>query len=337
LSLTAPDGVDAIKIMTIHKAKGLEFPIVIFPFANMSINGTGPRKKAWVDQTEMEKDWGMDEFLINRNKDMQHYNKLAAKTFADETDKTELDVFNVLYVALTRAEKGLYVISENSKGVTSLESATSYSDLFQYYLENQKVQPSSPDKYVFGELMENAAQLEKATPKNESIPYITRPKGKKQFAISTKSSGLWDDEKRTAIETGNLIHYALSLIEVAEDISAVIENLNSLGHLHQNNIDNVYRTLNDVVTHPNLKKYYSDDYRVLNEQEILTPEGVSYRPDRLMIYADEVTIIDYKTGKPAPSHREQILTYAQILQAMDFTVKDTIIVYIGPEIKPLFL
>ncbi len=336
LSLTAPEGIDAIKIMTIHKAKGLEFPIVIFPFANMSINGGGLRKKSWVGRTDAEKDLHMEEFLVNRNKDMQYYNELSAAVFNDEAQKTELDALNVLYVALTRAEKALYVVSENPKEASTLESVSSYSDLFQYYLQAQKLEPCSQGKYALGELTENL-RTESPASKNRTIPYITRQKKGTPFTISTKSSRLWDEETRTAIETGNLIHYALSLVEVTDDVSGVIKNLKSQGHLNDDNSDEVQKVVNAVVNHPSLKKYYTNIYKVFNEQEILTPEGISFRPDRLVVSNNEVSIIDYKTGKPAPSHQEQILTYAQLLKTMDFVIKDTIIVYIGPEIKPLFL
>ncbi|MGX1927903.1 UvrD-helicase domain-containing protein [Flagellimonas sp. 2504JD4-2] len=337
LSLTAPEAINAVKIMTVHKAKGLEFPIVIFPFANMSINGVGIKKKSWVPKTEAEESLGLEEFLINSSKDMQYYNESAFESYSDEASKTELDAINVLYVALTRAEKGMYIISETTKNSSTLEDSNTYSDLFQYYLHEQEIPKDEKGFYTFGELVGKGESSQQSSVKNETIPYITRQKEGKRFTISTKSSRLWDDDKREAIETGNLVHFALSLVNTANDIPEVMERLKSQGHLNASEASIVYGILKKVVEHPNLKKYFSLPYQVLNEQEILTTDGKSMRPDRLVILNNEVTIIDYKTGKPAPSHKEQILNYADTLKAMNFTVKETIIVYIAPEIKPLFL
>ncbi len=337
LSLTAPEAINAVKIMTVHKAKGLEFPIVIFPFANMSINGTGIKKKSWVGKTNKEEDLGLDEFLINTTKDMQYYNADASALFEDEASKTELDALNVLYVALTRAEKGMFIISETTKNISPLAKAVSYSDLFQSYLQESKTSKDENGFYTFGELMGQDSTSRESSLKNLTIPYITRQKEGKRFAISTKSSRLWDNEKSDAVKAGNLIHFALSLVKIADDVANVVEQLRSQGQLEEKQVDDVSKILNAVVEHPNLKQYYSPSFEALNEQEILTTDGKSIRPDRLVILDNEITIIDYKTGKPSPTHKEQILTYSLALQGMDFIIKDAIIVYIEPEIKPLFL
>ena len=337
LSLTAPEAMDAVKIMTIHKAKGLEFPIVIFPFANAVIDDKRKKKKSWVAKTKAEEFLGMDEFLVNDTKDMLGYNEISAAVYRDEVTKTELDALNVLYVALTRAEKGLYIISESTRNAPVILNANSYSDLFQHFLQESKVIEDSSGLYTFGALMEQDSHASGSALETTTIPYITRQKGGKYFTISTKSSRLWDDEQRDAIQLGNLIHFALSLVKLKDDIPMVLEELKAQGHLMENDTENVSAVLNAVVLHPSLNKYYAAPYQILNEQEILLTDGSSIRPDRLVILNNEVTIIDYKTGKPSPSHKEQILTYSDVLKGMDFTIKDTIIVYIAAEIKPLFL
>ncbi|WP_420320756.1 UvrD-helicase domain-containing protein [Flagellimonas sp.] len=337
LSLTAPEAMNAVKIMTIHKAKGLEFPIVIFPFANAVIDDKRKKKKSWIPKTNAEDFLGLDEFLVNHNKDMLDYNAISASVYQDEVTKTELDALNVLYVALTRAEKGLYIISETTRNTPSLGDANSYSDLFQHFLIESKITEHTDGLYTFGELMEQDSNASNSAFTNINIPYITRQKHGKAFTISTKSSQLWDDEQRNAIQLGNLIHFALSLVKTTDDLPIVLEELKTQGHLKESEMENVSEILNSVISHPSLKKYYAHPYKILNEQEILIPEGKSIRPDRLVIFNNEVTIIDYKTGKPSPSHKEQILTYSDALKDMNFIIKDTIIVYIAAEIKPLFL
>lgn len=337
LSIAAPDSINAVKIMTIHKAKGLEFPIVLFPFANALVNDQRKKKKSWVKAFESDMDLELDEFLVNTKQEMLHYNERSAEAYLDEIKKTELDAFNVLYVALTRAKRGLFIISEKTKEIGSLEQASFYADLFHYFLLNQGVPMNEKGCYTFGQLSDNQLPIGHPTEGSQDIPYVTREKNDSGFSISTRSVRLWDEKKQTAIEMGNLIHFVLSHIITTDDVTPVLENLQTLGHFNEVQVPEIHQKIDAVVNHPQLKDYYSEGYQILNEREILTVDGISLRPDRLVITDNEVTIIDYKTGKPSPSHKEQLAQYADELKAMDFEIKHTIIVYIDHEIKPVFL
>ncbi|WP_420603675.1 UvrD-helicase domain-containing protein [Flagellimonas sp.] len=337
LSIAAPDNASAVKIMTIHKAKGLEFPIVIFPFANSIIDDKRKKKKSWVPATTSEQDLGLDEFLINTNSEMLEYNDSTAEVYTDEVVKTELDALNILYVALTRAEKGLYIISETGKPINTLANANSYSDLFQYFLQEKGLQQNDLGIYTFGDLDENSTPSNLKTDGQYHIQYTTRDKKDRDFTISTRSSGLWDDEKRDAIEMGNLIHFALSQVKIADDVSLVLEELELLGRIPKDSVQYVKEKVLSVVNHPQLNQYFSNTYEILNEQEILTVNGASLRPDRVVISNNEATIIDYKTGKPSPSHKEQITQYSIVLKEMGYKIKHSIIVYIDQKINTIFL
>ncbi|NNK12266.1 MAG: UvrD-helicase domain-containing protein, partial [Flavobacteriaceae bacterium] len=103
-SIPAPENMDAVQLMTIHKAKGLEFPFVIFPFANSNIyedRGTN----LWVPALD-EALTGFDHILVRKKKDMTLYNQESEILYEEERHKMELDAFNILYVALTRGVQG---------------------------------------------------------------------------------------------------------------------------------------------------------------------------------------------------------------------------------------
>ncbi|WP_139150348.1 UvrD-helicase domain-containing protein [Flagellimonas zhangzhouensis] len=337
LSIAAPDGVNAVSIMTIHKAKGLEFPFVIFPFANAVLDDKRKKKKAWVPATKNEESLGLEYLLINNNKDMLEYNPVAQHIYREEEQKTLLDSMNVLYVALTRPVKGLYVISETANEVNSAEDATSYSQLFQYYLKQQSIPAKEGNTYVIGEF----PSFDDATSSTDSvhnyIKYVTRPKGDDGYAISTKSGRLWDDERMEAIEMGNLVHFALSLIKTREEVTPVLEKLEMAGHFPDASTESIKQKILEVVNHPDLSTYFSDQFQILNEQEILLKDGQSLRPDRIAISGNEAVIIDYKTGKSSPLHKEQISHYADVLKDMGYAIKESIIVYIDQNIKTVFV
>tara|TARA_Y100001933_G_scaffold202144_1_gene203898 strand:- start:4903 stop:8028 length:3126 start_codon:yes stop_codon:yes gene_type:complete len=338
LSIAAPDGVDAVKIMTIHKAKGLEFPFVIFPFANAVLDDKRKKKKSWVTSSKNEEALGLDEFLINTKSEMMEYNEIAHQKYVEEEQKTLLDSMNVLYVALTRPVKGLYIISEKGKKeIASIEGASSYSELFQLYVQQKNIPEIESGVHIIGAFPSKEKSDTPSEPNENHITYVTRPTEDSGFTISTKSGRLWDDERMEAIEMGNLIHFALSQIKTAGDVDAVLERLEIEGHFPKEAASDIKSKIMAVVNHPKLKDLFVDSLLILNEQEILTTEGHSLRPDRIVISGNEATIIDYKTGKPSPKHKEQIADYADILKAMDYTIKQSIIVYIDHEIEPIFV
>ncbi|MGN7513319.1 MAG: UvrD-helicase domain-containing protein [Allomuricauda sp.] len=338
LSIAAPDGVDAVKIMTIHKAKGLEFPFVIFPFANAVLDDKRKKKKTWVPATTKDEALGLDEFLINNNKDMLEYNEVAQQKYMAEEQKTLLDSMNVLYVALTRPVKGLFIITEKpKKDIAAVEAAASYSDLFQWYVQQKKISENESGTYTVGTFPSKEVAISSSESTQNYIYYVTRPKDDEGFRISTKSGRLWDDERIEAIEMGNVIHFALSQIETINDVNAVLERLEIEGHFPQEAASDIKQKIMAVVNHPKLKDLFLEDLQVLNEREILTTDGHSLRPDRIVISGNEATIIDYKTGKPSPKHKEQITNYADILRDMDFQIKQSVIVYIDQKIDPIFV
>lgn len=334
LSIAAPEDVDAVRIMTVHKSKGLEFPFVIFPFANASLKK--PNKKIWAPATPDEENLELHEFLLNTNKDLLEFNSITHLLYKEEEQKSVLDAMNVLYVALTRPTKGMFVITETGKEPTGPNEAGSYADLFGWYLQQQHIPAYEPGKYLIGRFPENVSSPDKAIEGGKHIPYITRPFNDPGFIISTKSGRLWDDARTEAIEMGNVIHHALSQIQTIKDMPTVLEQMGASGALPKEHKNEIEEKIRAVVEHPRLLPYFSDGGEVLNEQEILLPNGLTLRPDRISIYGDEATLIDYKTGRQSPAHKDQIMQYADVLKEMGYQIKHAIIVYIDQQIELVF-
>ena len=332
LSISAPDNIDAVRIMTVHKSKGLEFPIVIFPFANEHIYKRMD-KKIWLPINADAFD-GFEEILVTEKKEVENYGEEAARIYSEEEHKMELDALNLLYVALTRAEKALYIITE--KDLAKGEHKTDYySGLFIEYLKGKNLWSDEELVYSFGDL-ENAPVVHQIK-EQQKIDYSFTHKDRSSFKILTRSGMLWDTERETALLKGNLIHYILGFIETEEDVEPALQTAIQQGEIENQEIEEIRSKLLRVVRHPDLNVYYKEGSRVKNEKDIITAEGKILRPDRIVLNQMKATLIDYKTGKTNPKYKEQLYSYADALNEMGYVVENKIIVYINEEVTPEFI
>jgi len=333
LSITAPEKVSAVRIMTIHKAKGLEFPVVIFPFANENIYKRMD-KKMWLhlDPTIYN---GFDEILVNEKKEVADYSPEAAERYYEEEHRMELDAFNVLYVALTRAEKALYIISEKDLNAKGDHKTDRYSGLFIDYLKTKNLWSKDKQFYTFGSLKQH--QSERSQTMQEQIDFLPSGKERSAFKILTKAGMLWDTDREDALSKGNQIHYMLGLIETEKDILPALETLLRSGDIATGDYEALKVKLETVVKHPDLHTYYKEGTIIKAEKDIITRTGQVLRPDRIVLKDDQATIIDYKTGKRNPKYKEQLYAYADALTSMGYRVENKIIVYINENVITEFV
>ena len=127
LSIVVPEADNAVQIMTIHKSKGLEFPVVIYPFANSDLQDTR-NDNLWLDIN----DENIPIAYVSASQKMLNWNENAADKFRDLLYKNELDTLNVLYVACTRAAQQLYVLSNYNE---KPKKSTNVSDLLADYIK----------------------------------------------------------------------------------------------------------------------------------------------------------------------------------------------------------
>ena len=332
LSIAAPTSIDAVQIMTVHKAKGLEFNITIFPYANSKIYKE-IEPKLWLP-VEQESFHGFEEVLINKKQEIVNYNEVAALLFEDENNKLELDAFNVLYVALTRAVKVLYIITKKESD-TKTDTPKSYSDLFSSYLKKNGLWNETLHTYTFGELLTNTADT--YLKEQESIPYQYSYKERSSFRILTKSGQLWDTDREEAIAQGNLVHYVMSLIETKDDVESALYKVLRNGAIGEDEKESLKSKILQIIQHPKLQALFSKENTVKNEKDIITKNGNIIRPDRVIINKNKASIIDYKTGKKDSRYKEQVYDYADALEAMGYVIEHKIIIYINEIITPEFI
>lgn len=330
LSIVSPQGQNAVEIMTIHKSKGLEFPVVIFPYANQKVY-FDLNPKVWfpVDETFFS---GFSELYLNLNKELANYNKVGKLLYDAHQAELELDSINLLYVALTRSSQHLYIISDCDFSKSSNENLKTYSGLFINYLKSIDLWNDHQTHYQFGTKTTEIEKYPQTRYSNE-IKLISTPKEAHQLHIVTKSGKLWDTAQQSAIEKGNLLHDLMATIETPLDVESSLQKFKSQGSIDTEQMTLLREKILSIINHPRLKNYFQPGLQVFNEKAIITSEGTVLRPDRIVFLSDtELILIDYKTGLSNPKHTEQLFAYQEVLESMGFRVKRKILIYIDTKI-----
>src|SRR5690606_18980866 len=221
LSIVSPKGQNAVQIMTIHKSKGLEFPVVIFPFADLNIYEER-EPKTWYP-LDAKNYHGFTHTLLNYNKDFEHYGEEGLQIYNTRQSELELDNINLLYVALTRPVEQLYIISTKDISAKGEVNDKKYSGLFINYLKHLGLWNDATLTYTFGVQKAHTTNAVKTHQTNLFGEFISTAKEDHNIKIVAKSGYLWDSAQGEAIEKGNLIHNIMSRIKTKSDIDFVIE------------------------------------------------------------------------------------------------------------------
>lgn len=329
LSVIASNGSNAVQIMTIHKSKGLEFPVVIYPYDLDIYYQKDP--KYWYSNLDEIKYNNFESILISSSSAIQNIGKEGKEIFDKQQGELELDNFNLLYVTLTRAKEQLYIVSENK---TVKEKLKSYAHFFIDFLKESQIWIDGKTRYEFG----NPHRISNRETNNTSVEIqkelISTSWQDHQFNIVANSSLLWDSERGDAIKFGNIIHELMSRIISKKDIHKNILRYANEGLIEKDEQEEIEKLILEIVNHKELELYYQSDKTIFTEREILTNDHQILIPDRL-IFGDEnkVTIIDYKTGIAESKHHNQIEKYAKVLIDMNFKIEKKILVYIDDIIK----
>jgi len=321
--IVIPEGTNAVKIMTIHKAKGLEFPVVVIPFVTDELISSQSRKVWYPIKNHFDTsfDWGRVHFSSK----LKYLGDKATAYYNEQVLAERGDALNTLYVAFTRAISQMYIISilESQKAAVD----KSYATLLNHFVRTKNQEPDPENPFQWGTAHKKIQQ--KAEPKINTIQPDFKIQHNWQKRLWVQMHAKHDETSLAARQEGLLVHDLLAEVSFAEDVPNVVAEALQTGIINYQEYDHYLQMVNNIVYHPQLLPYYQQGVEVYNEKDILVPQKSFVRPDRVVKNKYGWVIIDYKTGKELPSHSRQILGYAAFLEEMNNEKSKCFLVYIG--------
>ncbi|GEC73473.1 ATP-dependent exoDNAse (exonuclease V) beta subunit (contains helicase and exonuclease domains) [Flavobacterium flevense] len=330
-SIPSPEGNNAVRIMTIHKSKGLEFPVVIMPFAEEDY-GKKPKDKLWLDAEGLD----MPKALIDNSTAVEGFGEEAKSVYGQKKQEELLDNINVLYVALTRAEEQLFVISNRNLTSKGEVKKNDMSAFFIQYLENKGLFQEEISEYEFGDKKKISSES-KHVDTSKAIINVSPTLNPKNIKIAQREALMWGTHQQESIEYGNVIHEILSFVKTKTDVDLAIDKAIENGLINLSQKEVVCTTINNIIHQETLALFFADGNEVLNEQTIIQKEGKTIKPDRMVITADkEVLLLDYKTGVHHVKYQKQLEDYQFAIERMGLKVKKKALVYISEKIEVVY-
>ncbi len=325
-SIPSPESREAVRVMTIHKSKGLEFPVVILPFADENY-AKKPREKLWLDADEQA--IGLPRVLVDKTKQVADFGEAAAAVYHQREQEELLDNVNILYVAMTRAEQQLHIISGMHLDKSGEPCSGRMSTFFMDYIRQKGMFDTDRFDYGFGS---PAGPQGEARPgqKPETIVPVREALDFSDVRISGKAALMWGTLQQEAIEFGNVIHEVMSFVGTRDDVAKAVENGKSIGLFNSAQEEIVRETVRGIVSHDELAAFFDPGNTVLNEQAIIRPNLPNVKPDRMVLTKDnQVLLLDYKTGAHKDAYVDQLASYEEAIRGMGLRVGKKVLVYTG--------
>ncbi|WP_294294014.1 UvrD-helicase domain-containing protein [uncultured Chryseobacterium sp.] len=317
-TIQASENIDAIQIMTIHKAKGLEFPIVFIPMMNKN------RDAEFTNWFETTTDSALRSVNINQfSKNLEVYDEEIEIFNKQNAYKNMVDRLCLQYVATTRpVEQLFFYIQKANKTSNNLElleflqskNPENLDEFDIYQIRPEMLKKYSKDKASHFETKDIPA-LKNVNEKNTSIKIAT-PSKNYQVRVEKVRIGLF-------------VHELLSQINTAKDIRKVLECYVLEGHITIEESKEIHRNLEEIIR--NNAEFFDEKWEVINEKDIMiTENGESrvYRPDRILKSDEGYIIVDFKTGDPSEKDERQIENYKNIMEKLGRKVLKTQLIYL---------
>ena len=311
--ISTPETKNAVRIITIHKSKGLEYPTIFIPFCDWKIEQG--ETILWREyEEEGSRSWMFPLSVSKKMLESPYIND-----YLEEKSLSVIDNLNIGYVAFTRAEDNLIVYAKKQQRPKSMSS---FNALLYATIESMvnKIEGAKfeNDIYVYGKMyIPQRGEEEDENTVKEISRYKVAPIESK-LRLKLKGEAYFDNHSNLSI--GKVKHKMMSEVIFKEDVERVAMKYERMGVLSSTEKSEfINEILSQIEGNPQIAEWFDKGNYVLNETAVLNPSSdgkLNYRPDRLIIKGDKVVIVDYKFGKESSSNIKQMKDYISILKQM---------------------
>jgi ATP-dependent exoDNAse (exonuclease V) beta subunit len=320
-SVNVNEEIDSIRLLTVHKSKGLEFKAVLLPYIDWKIGQNGKFAPILWCRPETAPFNQFPLLPVAAGTNMKK--SLFKNDYFEESANNFIDVFNMVYVAFTRAKSVLIIhcpkpkepSKNNEESVKpmqfllnkALEKLVSYELFSKCWNEDKTVFQFGSISISHDENVQSKSVLIKNYQFNDFSERVKLRNSGEDFLIT--------GERTVAVKNkGKIIHDILSLVKTKADIESACLKALADGKINEIELDEIQEAIKTSFENPLISDWFSGKYQILNERNLLTSEKI-IRPDRIMILENEAVVVDYKTGeKKSDNYNRQVSRYARILK-----------------------
>ena len=343
LAINVSDEKDAIRIMTIHKSKGLQFKVVIIPYLNWSVDHASSgniSNTIWCDTKDIAPFNAIKYLPLRYSKALS--NTIFKQDYYQEMVMAYMDNINMLYVAFTRAEDGLYAFAKEKKETKSARTDSGLSQISDVVYEIVAGENSKLNKSWDGESMifeaGDISALEKSKEDEEiktlSLGIVRTTNWRSKLTVKKQGADFFTDagkDRRERISYGTLAHEILARVKQKHHLEQAIEEVYIEGKIATEDKQPLLDKISNIFKIEIVNNWFTDDYIVKTEVPILPKSGELSRLDRVMIKGEKAIIVDYKTGAEKTADNKQVKEYMDLLKGMDYAKVEGYLLYIDSE------
>ncbi len=321
-SVYVPDGADAVQVMTIHKAKGLDFDVVVMPYLLAQRKSGMKSAYDWINPGFPE----VEELQTARVKLKDGMPEPIQSLYLEESNKSLLDDLNLLYVALTRACKRIVLFvsstdsTSSSKGMAEL-LRIGLLDAFEFSEVNGVFEFGEDNLYLID-------RIELVEPISAMTPTM-QPGWHDRVVIGRPSIVRSAEKASKAVEEGLMIHDLFASVIHADDFEVVLMREFNRGLITQDQAAHFRSLFAEMMGNHDIALLFENQDRILTEATLLLPDGVRLRPDRVIFNDEKAIVVDYKSGEPHDEHHEQVRKYKDALKRTGIPEVDGYLLYLS--------
>ncbi|GJM27593.1 MAG: DNA helicase [Cyclobacteriaceae bacterium] len=325
-----PSHQEAVRVMTIHKAKGLESPIVLIPWADFELK---PRKDNlfWTDELSAQ----FSKYkLLPLSFSSELMDSYFSSAYQQELLEGLTEGLNTVYVAFTRARQRLYVNSiKPTRSIAADDLAHLYKLLWEICNHPgwESCWDAQSSTFIKGDLSESVPKTKQEIVPTIAVDQMRMAPYANKVTIRSENSKMFtllDNYHARNIREGLQVHAVLERMSQRSDLETVLNQLTAEGVVKKEDHDGVRGKVEGLFDQPDFSAFFQPGWKVFSEMDIASM-GRRYTPDRVITNQQRTIVVDYKREKENPEHGKQIKGYAAMLEKMGYRQVEMFLVYVG--------